>query len=296
MLIDLKIIFLSSLFLGLLTWVLPIQAATISWQEIKTDDPQQLILRLYLDTEGSRENAWSGQINFDPQQLKLQSISDAQSLVSLWLDRPGESLSGQINFSGITPGSFGGTGEIFRLIFNLTGDLRKTARSSISLTNFEALLGNGSGQTDKVLVAPTMTIITDNSIMADSLVDKTAPELFWQITDTNLISAYSSDKQSGVRYLALATTSNYFGPFGGLIKLNSRLNWQKITGPQILTRSELNHTIFIKTVDNAGNAKIIKLYPIRTYLIALFCIIIIGLILCLFLWTEGLFIGVIEKF
>ncbi|MCX6712434.1 MAG: hypothetical protein NT041_01950 [Candidatus Vogelbacteria bacterium] len=286
-----KIILLLSSILGLLVFVLPVQAAELAWQEVKNDNSKQAVFILRLTTNNNeRENAWSGQINFDARQLKLQSISDAHSLVSLWLERPSVKNTGSIIFSGITPGGFSGSGEILRLVFDLSNSgSAMTARNSIKIANFEALLGNGSGQMAKVTISPVVSMITDDKILNDLTQDQTAPELTWQITNENLIStdwqlsANAFDKQSGVRYVAMATTSNYLGPFAGLISLNPKLNWQKITGPQVLTKSELNHVIFIKSVDNAGNVKLIKLYPLRAYLFVLFCIIIIGLILCLFL-------------
>jgi hypothetical protein len=280
--INKKIIFLLGVIFVAGFLALSAEASTVAWQKIKTDNPKQVVFVLHLDTAGQRENAWSGQINFDSRQLKLLSISDARSLVSLWLERPSEKTLGQISFSGITPGGFVGSGELFKLIFSATG------ASSPSLTNFEALLGDGSGQKAKVTLSPQISIINSDPNSTDFGTDKTAPELAWQLTQESLISsgwqltATAFDKQSGIRYLAMATTSDYLA-WGDVAKRNGKLNWQKIEGPQILSSGELRHVVFLKSVDNAGNVKLVKLYPIRAYLFVLLCIIIIVLILFLFL-------------
>ncbi len=282
------LIFSLGLIMALTVWLPVAEASIVSWQEIKNDKPQQLIMVLRLTTDQGRENAWGGQINFDSDQLKLQSISDAQSLVSLWLERPAETKTGQINFSGITPGGFSGSGEMIRLIFAVTGSA-SSVHTSLRLTDFKALLGDGSGQITKVTISSQISIIDDDSALTDFSLDKMAPDLTWYLTRENLIStgwqlsAMAFDKQSGINYLALATTSNYFGPWGNLAKHNSKLNWQKLTGPQVLANRDLRHIIFLKAVDNAGNVKLIKLYPFRAYSFAVICTIIIGLISFLFL-------------
>lgn len=283
-----KIIFIFGLTLSLVFWAPVVDASTVSWQVAENDNPRQLIFILRLATGNERENAWRGQINFDSSQLNLLAISDAHSLVSLWLERPVEKPAGQINFSGITPGGFLDTGELLRLVFSQKDESVVSVRPSPRLTNFEALLGDGSGRNAKVDISSSIISITDPASLTDLSSDRHAPELTWQFTRENLISAgwqlttTAVDKQSGIRYLALATTSDYFS-FGSLAELNSKINWQPITGPLILSASELRHVMFLKAVDNAGNVKLIKLYPLRAYSFALLCIIIIGLILLLFL-------------
>lgn len=275
------------IFVVVTTWMsfsLPVFASTLSWQEIKNNNPKQLIFVLRLTTNGNeRENAWSGQIKFDPRQMKLQTLSDARSLMSLWLERPHETSVGQIDFSGITPGGFAGSGEVFRLIFNLplAGSV-VSARDSLRVASFDAWLGNGLGQKAKTIILSQISLITADSDLTDLSLDQTAPELIWQITSDNLISLFASDKQSGINYLALATTSKYF-VLGDLYKINQETSWQKITSPEILTSATLRHVVLLKAVDNAGNVKLVKLYPIKVYLLGLICIIIIVLLLFLFL-------------
>ena len=70
---------------------------------------------------GERINALEGELIFPHDSLRLVSISDGNSAINLWVEKPRLVSDGVIGFSGITPGGLDGSKnkaiKIFSIIF-----------------------------------------------------------------------------------------------------------------------------------------------------------------------------------
>ena len=111
---------------------------------------QEFYIDLMLDAEGDDVNAVQATINFTDDIFKFDSLSDGDSIITFWAEKP-IYKDGAVSFSGIIPGGFKGVlspyyqgirpGKILRLYFvaEAKGD------TIIRLINAKALLNDGQG-------------------------------------------------------------------------------------------------------------------------------------------------------
>ena len=79
---------------------------------------QQFQVDIALNASGEDINAIEGKIVFPNDILELKKITNANSIINFWIEKPKVESSGQITFCGITPGGYqGGRGLLLSLIF-----------------------------------------------------------------------------------------------------------------------------------------------------------------------------------
>src|SRR3990170_5854361 len=79
-------------------------AASVGWEapgEVGVN--QRFEADVFLDTQGENINAVEGEFEFPRGFLGLKEISDGDSIINFWIQRPKLNLDNKIIFSGIIP-------------------------------------------------------------------------------------------------------------------------------------------------------------------------------------------------
>lgn len=218
---------------------------------------------LFINTEKENINAVAGKIVFPADSLELKEARDGNSVVNLWVDRPMLKDSGQIMFSGITPGGYkGANGLLFSLIFHVL----KSGPVSIKVAEGQALLNDGKGTAAKLSSSALDLQIAAKSDgeQADyAIIDKTPPESFVpEIARDNDIKGgkwfvvfATQDKESGIDHYEVAEDKSDY------VKEYQQLRWQKTESPYVLKDQSLASYVYVKAVDNENNERVAALSP-----------------------------------
>jgi hypothetical protein len=222
---------------------------------------QSFQVNVALDTKGEDANAIQGEVTFPPGFFIFKGINDGASPVSLWIEPPHEISSGTVEFSGIIPGGFTGSassvvGVLLAPVTNGTG--------TIDLQNVQLLRNDGQGTAIAVTTAgqPIAVAIAANaspSVLVGPVPRFTVPEMFVPIvtTDPNIYDGKyflvfsTTDKGSGINYYDVTEV-----PAGTAISEHSL--WATATSPYLLKDQSLSSDIYIRAVNNAGIATIVK--------------------------------------
>jgi hypothetical protein len=223
---------------------------------------------LFLNTEGENINALEGAVSFPREIMELAEIRDGNSIVNLWIERPGAGKNEgggetkNVAFSGITPGGFSGErGLLFSVIF----EAKKEGAVELALDDVRVLRNDGAGS-----LVETQTPSFEIKIVAqaDARVsaprekeDHERPEFFVPkiARDETLfngrwfIAFVAQDKLSGMSRYEVRETR---GRIQEVLK-----RWSVAESPHVLSDQELKSIIWVKAVDKAGNERIEKLPP-----------------------------------
>lgn len=211
---------------------------------------------LFINTEKENINAMAGKVIFSSDLLELKEISDGNSIVNLWVDRP--MVETPVSFSGITPGGYNGpNGLLFSLIFRVL----KSGPASIKVIEEQALLNDGKGTEAKLSASAFIlqTVASDGEPADYSITDKTPPESFVpeitqdkNIEDDKWFAVFvTQDKESGIdHYEVQENTKNKPGD-----------NWQIAVSPYVLQDQTLQSYVYVKAVDKAGNTTLAVVNP-----------------------------------
>ena len=218
-----------------------------------------------LDPLGKEINAIEGRVVI-PRELEVISVNSGNSLVSLWIEKPNPSGSGEIVFSGVMPGGYLGElgpfwegyhrGEIFKVMFKPVA----TGQVEILTKDFSALLNDGLGtKTNLNLKSHLLVIKSEIQAPLENISeDREAPEKFSVeiIKNENLFENQwalvfsAQDKGSGINHYEVRETSPY------LWQRFFQSRWQVTEdGPYLLKDQNLNSLIKVKAIDNLGNEK-----------------------------------------
>ena len=297
--------FLVSCFLLLVAT--PVFAAKISF-DTKTNEMavgQQFQVDLMLDAEGENINAIEGKITFSKELLEIKEISDGDSIINLWVERPRQGQEtrdkrqGEVIFSGIIPAGFAGVlspyyeggrpGKIFSLIFTSKGE----GEGTVNLENGKVLLHDGLGTPAKLgifnfefRILKREVRIPDSGFLIPE--DKDSPEDFkpeiassQNVFDGKYFLVFAAqDKGSGIDHFEIKETRN---------KRQGK-KWIEAESTYVLKDQKLKSYIYVKAVDKAGNERIAVVEPrylIRWYEFPLAWIIIaIAGIIAYLIWRK----------
>ena len=272
---------------------------------------QQFQVDLMLDAEGESINAIEGKITFSKELLEIKEISDGDSIINLWVERPhqrqatsdkrqatSDKRQGEIIFSGIIPTGFAGVlspyyegerpGKIFSLIFTSKSE----GEGTVNLENGKVLLHDGLGTPAKLgILNFEFRILKREVRIPDSRFpipeDKDSPEDFKPEIASNqnvfegkyfLVFA-AQDKGSGIDRFEVKETRN-----------KKQGTWIEAESPYLLRDQKLKSYIYVKAVDKAGNERIAVVEPrylIRWYEFPLaWIIIVIAGIIAYLIWRK----------
>jgi len=220
---------------------------------------RDLTLTVSIDTEDRVLNAVGGEIVFPDDLLAVRSINDGNSMVNFWVESP-HVQNNKIIFSGIVPGGYyGDAARLFDIVFT-----PKTIGSgAVSFNNLSALLNDGSGTAAAVTANPwpfTVSNEEPSTPPPQPKIDHDRPESFVpEISATPgvfdgkyFLSFLTQDKGSGIDHYEVKETRDDNADSGV---------WIKAASPYLLKDQQLKSYIYVKAVDNSGNARIVKLAP-----------------------------------
>ena len=263
-----KLFFLSALILG--ASFLPVQAASLFYQSPAEpiDLNQEFRVDIFLDTEGETINAVAGSLALPAEGLKLEAISEGNSFLSFWMDKP-QLEAGKISFAGIAPGGFAGNrGLLFSLFFSAPQELV----TSLEWRELQVLAHDGQGTALAVAAAPLTLKVEDLPLASDiplSVVDGDLPEEFSLylsrdplIFDNRWFIAFATqDKVAGLDYFEVREEQ--------LLRGQEEVGeWQRTESPYLLKDQNLNSRVTVRAVDRAGNERLASLEPVNQEVIA----------------------------
>ena len=260
-------------FLSLLVLLAPSAAfaATLSLVPTPSSIGVGDTVSITVSVQGTEDmNTFSGTLDY-PASLTPVSISDGNSIVSLWVTPPAEAAQGSIPFAGLTPGGFSGSGKLFSVIFKA----RRAGQSLLSISGIQVLLNDGKG-TPTPTTAETLALSIQPQSTGGYVEphDSTPPEAFVPLLETGpdgkfYLDFSTVDKGSGLQYYEVAEQRPYsiFAPV-----------FATATSPYLLKDQYLTSNIEVRAVDNQGNTEL-EIYPhthiLRPYEQALLIVILI---------------------
>lgn len=236
------------------------QAARLSFENPATVlVKKQFSVRVQLSPE-DMVDALEGEVGFDPDFLALQSISDAGSIVSLWIDAP-RATGGKILFSGIIPGGVGPVGDGKNKVFDVVFTALKPGVTRLAFSSSRAYLnGEQAGRNPVSLKDAVITISAQAGEGSEVLPsgDKIPPDSFdiyltgepLAFFGDHFIVFNTQDKQSGLNHYEVREL--FLGFFG---------RWQTVTSPYHLKHQSLISIIRVSALDNAGNVRTKTIIP-----------------------------------
>lgn len=209
-----------------------------------------------LDTQGQTVNTVQATINFNPTQLEVSNINSGGSVLTLWPESPEYSnQSGQISFAGGKPGGFNGEGNVISIFF----EAKQTGSGQVSFeNNAYVLLNNGSATNAQISYQPLNLNIApatgtpENDLKGSLQSDKTPPAPFKILLSSDpavfngqyFIVFSTQDSQSGINHYEVKEGNS---------------NWATAASPYLLKNQNLKEIVYVKAVDNSGNARTEKL-------------------------------------
>lgn len=224
---------------------------------------QEFQIDLMIDTQGKTINAVEGRLVYNTEALKLISINESSSIVTLWLPRaPHEEPVGTVAFSGITPNGFSGVwkplqsspspGRILTLVFK---PQKQTANGEIKVENARVILNDGKATPDELSILnfsfDVLNYTNSTTIQQD---DTDPPEEFTPVIarDRSLFNNQyflvfqTHDTGSGIERYEVKEGN------GDFIIAES---------PYLLKNQNLNDMITVKAVDRARNERVKTIVP-----------------------------------
>lgn len=226
---------------------------------------QEFQINLFIDTQGENINAVAGTLSYPSDKLDLIEIQEGGSTLNFWVEKPKERSEGKLNFAGITPGGFKGTGGFILSVFFQNEGFQN---GTIELSDAAAHLNDGEGTETEVLLSDfqfSASLGEAEELQKEQVVDSKLPESFDLLItqDPNLYEGQyvliftAQDKQSGIDYYEIAEISSgiwhkFFAP---------EKNWVVIESPYLLSDQDLKSYIYVRAVDKTGNERIESLGP-----------------------------------
>ncbi|MDP2703930.1 MAG: cohesin domain-containing protein [bacterium] len=215
---------------------------------------------VFLNAESENINAIEGILRFPADILEFKELSDGNSIINFWVERPTLRAQNEIFFSGITPGGFiGKRGLIFRITFLA----KEEGIGKVAMQSIKALRNDGSGSEVGISASPLEVAVTAQALPLPpkKIKDEEPPESFKPeiARDPTLFGGKwflvfaTQDKGSGIdRYEIKETRHRILGSFS---------RWISAESPHALRDQKLRSYIFVKAIDKAGNIRTEKIPP-----------------------------------
>ncbi len=221
---------------------------------------EQFEVNVFLNTEKGDINAIEGNIIFPEDLLELKEIRIANSIISLWIEKPNNDFNDNIVFSGIIPGGYQ---EEKGLVLSLMFLSKKNGQGVIEIKKAKTLLNDGLGTEDSLLIFPYDFIIlkTMNDVMVPQPIDKEPPEIFLPeisqeetlFDGKSFIVFVTQDKFSDVDHYEIKEVRQ--------IIFEMFTKWVPVESPYVLSDQELRSFVFVKAIDKFGNERIVRTNP-----------------------------------
>ena len=227
----------------------------------------QFEVALMMDTETEKINAVQGSVIFPENFLEVRRISDGNSAVNFWIERPKfDNELGKITFAGATPGGYSGKGKLFSVVFYA----KAKGAAILTIKDALALLNDGRGTSAKLTIRDFRFAVVglargEAPKIIKELEEKIPPADFYpEISqDPNLFDGKyflvfaTQDKESGVDFYEVSEERGLFRWLWG----PDNKNFVTADSPYLLNDQDLKSRIFVRAVDRAGNERIVTLGP-----------------------------------
>ncbi len=246
---------------GVLLTVMPLSAHAASFVNAAPSEGggigQLVVQTITIDTEGDTINALEGKVSYDPRKLEYKNSSTGNSIISAWLENPTVAKDGEITFSGVIAGGYGGKGGIVLTLYFLA---REVGVTEISV---DGDVYRNDGKASRIEVAPMKNslVISESSaseLAAESIVDLDPPFQLKTVIAKNpemfggnpFLIVDAKDTKSGIARFELLESDTPIS----MERLTSddTLSWKRISNPAPLT-VPLHNFLYVRAVDKVGN-------------------------------------------
>jgi len=238
--------------------VAPAQAARIyfSPEAGEFSSEAALPVSVFLDTEGEEINAVEAEVEFSPDVFSARGVSDGNSIISFWVNRPKIS-PGLVSFSGIIPGGYNGRSGLLLKIFLVP---EKSGEADVAFgENSAAMLNDGKGtKTELELSGAKYRINKFGSVFLEPE-DNAPPEDFRPQIGQDL------DFSQGKYFLVFSTQDKGSGIERYEVK-EGKGPYKIAESGYVLENQKLNEKIMVKAVDKSGNWREAALPPVNRFL------------------------------
>lgn len=235
----------------------------------------QFAAEVFLDTEGENINAIEGAVIL-PENVSVSEVRYRGSVISLWLTPPSERASGNIDFEGVVPGGYqaspqsSGSGNLFTLI--LLAKSEGVGKFAFSNTP-KVYLNDGEGTQRALSKSPaTVNVVSSGAPATNDIgADTYAPEPFTPAVVSgdlygmpgDVVVFTTQDKDSGIRSYDVGFSYIGFLP-------EFLVSWSPAESPHQMQGEDAGKYIFVRAIDNEGNARVATLAPVKPGFISFF--------------------------
>ena len=283
----LKLIFLFSIIYFLFS-ASAILAAEFSFnpQFIQARPGDEFSVKLLLNTQGQKINAVEGKIVFPAGKLEVKEISDGNSIINLWAQKPALN-DGNITFAGVIPGGYNSQEG---LVLSISFKSKEEGGGLLHLEELKSLLNDGLGTASSITSKDFQFLISrtaSSPAISTDTPDQERPESFvvYLSKDKNIFDEKwfvvfaTQDKKSGINRYEVAEDKKNVG-----VEYD-KLNWHRVESPYVLNNQNLADFVYVKAIDNEANERVSVLLPApikkdyKTYLFwSIIALIVFGLL------------------
>jgi hypothetical protein len=208
---------------------------------------------IFLDTEGERINVVAGEVTV-PASLEFMSIESGNSSVNLWIEPPMYNEKNRtIKFSGMIPG---GVVSADTKLFSIKVLSEISQVVDLTFSDVIALRHDGLATPAQVTDSPQQLNFSDKvKELPVTFSDYEPPELFTPeiITDSSL--------SDGETTLVWSTTDKSGSGVVSYVRVGLWGRYREASSPYVLGSQSMDKTIYIKVIDESGNARVVKIAP-----------------------------------
>jgi hypothetical protein len=198
-----------------------------------------------------------------PQGLEFNGSSDANSIVSLWIEKPKLNEKHELVLSGLIPGGYASQNGKMTTIY-LKGDLPGSYKILASKDS-AAYLHSEDGKSDTVTSKAATLTLADGIQNTTEVEDSTPPEDFTAVyvqlgegeTAPWAVAFETQDKGSGIKEYQIAESDKSYKTTDA--KGLSTLEWKVVTSPAELADQSRTSNVYVKAIDRNGNERVSRL-------------------------------------
>lgn len=248
--------------LAFISGIYVVEAANVSFSgQTEIGINNQVRVDLILDTQGENINAVEGAVIYPRGVLGIKEISDGNSIVNFWIQKPKIALDNKIVFSGIIAGGYNGKGKVFSVVFQTL----KEGNVSLAAEDVKIFLNDGQGTSKIVSIENFELAVLSDFIGGDSRntaePDAELPESFqiYLSNDENVFNGKwfivfaTQDKKSGIDHYEVSERKQ------GFLNFLTPSDWVIAESPYLLKDQELKSDIYVRAYDKKGNSRIVYL-------------------------------------
>ena len=208
-----------------------------------------------INTENQEINTVSATLTFSSDNIALEDVSDANSLINLWIEKPSFSeKENKIHFAGIVPGGYNGSrGQLIKIFLNVIGD----GEINFNLKEATALINDGLGTETKINK-------TELKLKSSILIATTTPSRIATIPPENFTPIITSDPDiySG-KYILIFSTTDKGSGIDHYEVLETGLEsvglWKPAESPYLLEDQDLESDIYVRAVSKDKSFIVVKI-------------------------------------